>query len=412
MPFITSIDRYILRLVLLPMFGVFALAASLLMLEKMLRLMEFVSAEGGPVTIVFRMLVNLIPEYAGLAIPLGLMLGILFAFRKLAVSSELDVLRAVGFSYTRLLRVPYLITLVLVAVNFVIVGFWQPLARYSYEELDFELRSGALGASIEVGEVTQLEDRVALRIEESQEDGRRLLGIFARIANDKGQVLSISAREGRFLASEEDRNTIVFRLLDGTIVQDMPGESPRVLSFSQHDLPIDLPAIERFRARGDESREYLLPELARLGWSDSSTAEQRATGQANFNYRMVEVIMMLMLPLMAVALAIPPKRSTSALGVFVSIVIVVAYHKVNQYGQEVAEIGRIDPVLALWGPFVVLAAMIAWMYYRVAFVPGGQAIGALEMAYAKVGRRLKALIRRRDRLETGNPAKEAAAGAV
>lgn len=394
------------------MFGVFLLAASLLMLEKMLRLMEFVSSEGGPVTIVFRMLINLIPEYAGLAIPLGLMLGILFAFRKLATTSELDVMRAVGLSYTRLLRVPYILTLILAAINLAIVGYWQPLARYSYEELNFELRSGALGASIKVGEFTQLEDRVALRIEESREDGRRLLGIFARIATEKGQVLSISAREGRFLANREDRNTIIFRLTDGTIVQDVAGEVPRVLSFSQHDLPIDLPAIERFRERGNESREYLLPELAKLGWNPDASAAERATGQANFNYRIVEVVMMLMLPLLALALAIPPKRSTSALGVFVSIVIVVSYHKVNQYGQEVASLGRIDPLLALWGPFVVLAALIAWMYYRVAFVPGGQAIGALESVYANLAKRLKALLRRRDRSVDQPQAEEVPAGAV
>ena len=398
MKIFTAIDRYVLRLVLLPMFAVFLLAASLLMLEKMLRLMEFVSTEGGPIGIVFRMLVNLIPEYAGLAIPLGLMLGILFAFRKLATTSELDVLRAVGWSYTRLLRVPYVITLLLMALNFVIVGYWQPLARYGYEQLVFELRSGALGAAIKVGEFTAIEDRVALRIEQSEDEGRQLMGIFARVANEKGQVLSISAREGRFLANREDRNTIILRLSDGTIVQDMQDGSPRVLSFTQHDLPIDLPRIEEFRARGDEAREYLLPELFELGWREDDVARAaRVEGQAAFSYRMVEVVMMLMLPLLAVALAIPPKRSTSALGVFVSIVMVVAYHKINQYGQEVAALGRVDPVLALWGPFVLFAALIFWMYYRVSFVPGGQAIGALESGYAKLIKRVRALLKRRER---------------
>ena len=122
MRFFTATDRYVFRLVLVPMLGVFALAASLLMLEKMLRLMEFVSTEGGPVTIVFKMLINLIPEYAGLAIPLGVMLGILFAFRKLATTSELDVMRAVGLSYTRLLRVPYLITFAMMGLNFLTMG--------------------------------------------------------------------------------------------------------------------------------------------------------------------------------------------------------------------------------------------------------------------------------------------------
>ena len=47
---------------------------------------------------------------------------------------------------------------------------------------------------------------------------------------------------------------------------------------------------------------------------------------------------------------------------FVSIIMVVAYHKINQYAQEVAALGRMDPVLALWGPFVLFAALILWMY--------------------------------------------------
>ena len=392
--FITATDRYIFRLVVVPMIGVFVLAASLLLLEKMLRLFEFVSTEGGPIGVVFEMLVNLVPEYAGLAIPLGLMLGILFAFRKLALSSELDVMRAVGWSYTRLLRVPFLLTLALVALNFAIVGFIQPQARFAYEEMEFELRSGALGASIKVGEFNAIEDRMALRIEGSEDEGRQLMGVFARIADDAGQVLSISAREGRFLANREDRNTIILRLVDGVIVHDVPSGSPRVLSFSQHDLPIDLPALEEFRARGEDEREYVLPELLEIGWSPDSSADERVGSQANFNYRMVEVVMMLMLPFLAVALAIPPKRSTSALGVFLSIVIVVAYHKINQYGAEVAGIGRIDPFLALWGPFAVLFALIAWMYYQVAFVPGGQAIGFLESFYAKISRRLRKLVGR------------------
>jgi lipopolysaccharide export system permease protein len=392
--FITATDRYIFRLVMVPMLGVFVLAASLLMLEKMLRLMEFVSTEGGPVQVVFRMLVNLLPEYASLAIPLGLMLGVLLAFRKLATSSELDVMRAVGLSYNRLLRVPYLITLVLVAINLAIVGYLQPLALYDYQQLNYELRSGALGASIKVGEFTALEDRVALRIEQSEEEGRKLIGIFARIAEPGGQVLSISAREGRFLANRDDRNTIILRLSDGTMVQDIPGETPRVLAFTQQDLPIDLPAIEEFRRRGDETREYLLPELFKLGWSKQASPVQRDAGQSMFNYKVVEVVIMLLVPLLAVALAIPPKRSTSALGVFVSIIAVVSYHKVNQYGQSIAELGRFNPVIALWLPFVLFSALILWMYYRVAYVPGGQAIGALESGWAKMSRRLRKLMRR------------------
>jgi lipopolysaccharide export system permease protein len=394
---ITATDRYIFRLVLVPMLAVFCIAASLLILDKMLKLFEFVSVQGGPVGVVFKMLINLFPEYAGLAIPVGLMLGILLAFRKLATSSELDVMRAVGLSYVRLLRVPYLITLVLVGVNFVIVGYLQPYALYYYEELQYQLQTGALGASIKVGEFTTLEDKMSLRIEKSEDNGLKLVGIFARVADSSGQVLSISARDGRFLANRENRDTIVLHLEDGTIIQTPKNGPSRVLSFTQHDLPIDLPKVEAFRQRGGKDREYILPELLRLGWSHDASRETRTTSQANFNYRMVEVVMMLLLPLLSVSLAIPPKRSTSSLGVFVSIVMVVAYHKVNEYGEQVASLGRIDPTLALWGPFVLFALLIMWMYYRVAFVPGAQAIGALETATARLLKWFKQVTRRRRR---------------
>ena len=379
------------------MLGVFALAASLLLLDKMLRLFDFVATEGGPIGVVFKMLATLIPEYASLAIPLGLLLGILLAFRKLATTSELDTLRGVGLGYGRLLRIPYAITLILAAINVALVFYIQPVSRYTYEQLEYELRSGALGASIKVGEFTTLKDRMALRIEESEDDGRKLKGIFARIANSEGQVLSISAREGAFLATSDSPDTIILRLTNGTIVQDTGSVTPRVLSFTRHDLPIDLPRIEEFRERGDAEREYILPELLSIGWNDAETIEKRDASQASFNFRLVEVVMMLLMPLLAVALGIPPKRSTSALGVFVSIVMVVAYHKVNQYAEDLAALGRFDPILALWVPFVFFAALILWMYYRVAFVPGGQAIGALETAFAKFTKRLRKLFRRRRR---------------
>ena len=77
--------------------------------------------------------------------------------------------------------------------------------------------------------------------------------------------------------------------------------------------------------------------------------------------------------------------------------MVVAYHKINQYGEDVAALGLADPILALWGPFVVFAALILWMYWRVAFVPGGQAIGALENWFAKISKKIGKLFRRKRR---------------
>lgn len=383
MKLLNATDRYIAKLIAVPLAGTLVIAAMLLILDKMLRLFDFVAAQGGPVSVVWRMLANMIPEYLSLGIPIGLMLGILLAFRRLALSSELDVLRGVGQSLTRLLRVPYMFAIGLALVNLAIVGFIQPYARYAYEGLNYELRAGALGASIKVGEFTNLGKGLTLRIEQSRDHGRDLHGIFMRIEQKKGQSLAVTASRGTFLRTD-DPDTIILRLTDGVLVQRSDKlSSPRILSFSGHDLPIDLPKIEAFRGRGNADRELTLPELVRVGSSAKTDAMTRNEVLANFHFRMVEVAMMLLLPLAALAFAIPPKRSTSALGVFLSIVFIVTYHKINQYAEAMGASGRIDPLISLWAPFIVFATLIFWMYHVVAHRPGGQPIGALEAIFAK-----------------------------
>lgn len=380
----TSIDRYLARLIAVPLFSTLLISAMLLVLDRMLRLFDFVATEGGPISVVWKMLANLLPEYLGLGIPIGLMLGILLAFRRLATTSELDVLRAVGMSYSRLLRVPFMFATGLAIVNLAIVGFVQPDARYNYEKLRFELRTGALGASIKVGEFAHFGDRMTIRIERSREAGRKLSGIFVHFVDKKGGSYAVTANTGKFLATD-DPDTIIFRLTDGTLIRSEPGiATPRVLTFSLHDLPIPLPRYENFRRRGAHNLELTLPELARIGGDRRANAELRDTSRAAFYFRLAEVATMFLLPLLAVALGVPPKRSTSALGVFLSIVIIVTYHKVNEYAEAVGGLGRIDPLIALLVPLALFAALVLSMYYMIAFVPGGQPIGALERGVARL----------------------------
>ncbi|MBR0551168.1 LPS export ABC transporter permease LptF [Stakelama marina] len=381
-----AIDRYMARLIAVPLISTLLIAAMLLVLDRMLRLFDFVATEGGPISVVWRMLANLLPEYLGLGIPIGLLLGTLLAFRRLATSSELDVMRAVGMGYSRLLKVPYMYAIALALLNLGIVGFVQPWARYNYEGLRFELRSGALGASIKVGEFTNFGDKMTLRIEQSHNGGADLEGIFLNRKMDDGGWLAVTAQSGKFLATD-DPDTIIFRLTNGTLVHEAPGfVVPRVLTFTAHDLPIDLPKLKNFRKRGDNNLELTLPELLRVGHSPAVSEEQRDTSRANFHFRVVEAATIFLLPLLALALGVPPKRSTSALGVFLALVMLITYHKVNEYGASIGGLGRIDPVIALWGPFLIFAALVIRMYYVAAFVPGGQPIGSLERGATKIGK--------------------------
>jgi lipopolysaccharide export system permease protein len=394
LPQTALIDRYLARAIAVPLIGSLVLAAMLLVLDKMLRLFQYVVDAGGPVSVVWRMLANLLPEYLALGIPIGLMLGILLAFRRLALNSELDAMRGLGLGYGRLLRVPFAYAIPLAAINLAIVGYLEPYTHYRYEGLRFDLNSGALGAAIKVGEFNRLGKKLTLRIDRSENKGTQLHGIFVQMDDQNGMTVTATAEHGKFL-STDDPNVILFRLTKGRLVQDSPKFAvPRTLAFDLYDLPVSLPAIDKFRRRGGTvSDELYLHELWQVGYGGNApNLHQKLEAQAALNFRLVEVVMMLMLPLLAVALAVPPKRSSSSLGIFLGILIVVAYHKVNQYAEQAATNGQVNAVVGLWVPLVLFAAMIFWMYHVLAHKPGGQPIGALEYAAARAVRIVRSLL--------------------
>jgi lipopolysaccharide export system permease protein len=313
------------------------------------------------------------------------------------LSSELDALRGIGMGYGRMLRVPFAFAIPLAAINLGIVGYLEPYTHYRYEGLRFDLKSGALGAAIKVGEFNQLGRHLTLRIDRSENKGTQLHGIFVQNEDSKGMNVAATAEHGRFL-STDDPDTILFRLEKGRLVQDSPKfATPRTLAFDVYDLPISLPVIDQFRSRAaNESDELYLHELWRIGYGGgASTHKAKIAAQARLNFRLVEVVMMFMLPFLAVALAVPPKRSSSALGIFISILIVVAYHKINQYAGQAAERGNINAIVALWVPLVLLSAMILWMYHVLAHHPGGQPIGALERFATKTAKAVRSAMPKR-----------------
>ncbi|MBB6226828.1 lipopolysaccharide export system permease protein [Polymorphobacter multimanifer] len=391
---LTRFDRYLARLIIVPLIGSLVIAAMLLVLDRMLRLFDFVMNEGGPVDVVWRMLGNLLPEYLSLGIPIGVMMGVLLAFRGIAISSELDALRAVGISYFRLLRVPFLFATLFAVVNFGIVGWLQPVSRYSYENLRYELRSGALGASIKVGEFASLGKGMTLRVEESLDNGRDLRGLFVRAQGENGQSLAVTAASGTFL-STDDPEVILLRLKAGTLVHSPGGGAvPRVLSFEQHDLPVNLPNMASFRVRGDGNLEATLPELAAKVFGADTPPVERRDASATFHRRLVQCVVMFVLPFLSLALGVPPKRSSSALGVFIALIALVTFHKLTEYGERMGSLGRVDPFLAQWVPFAGFVLFSLWLYRTLAHVPGGQPLGALDRWFGKASKLVSGIVGR------------------
>ena len=375
------IDAYVLKQVLTPLLLTLGVSALLLILERMLRLFDMVANQGGPVGVVFRMLGNLIPQYIGMALPLGLVLGILLAFRRLSQSSELEALQAGGQSLWRLMRAPMVLTVLLTMLSLALSGYIQPRSYYAYQSLLFELSSGAFGASIRPGEFNELGGGFTLRIDAAQDGGSKLIGVFGQKERRNGHITTVTAKEGSFLATP-DGTTVLLRLMDGIIIDVEPDRpAPRVFTFSQHDWPLELPTVAEFRERGGKEREMTLPELWEEGHASTDERESR-TYLAAFWERTLRSLTMLIMPFLAVGLAVGAKRQQRQLGLVVAVIMLLVIHKLVEFGAATSALGTTSLWISLGLPIVGFTVLSMFFFYTTAFRVGVSPLAWIEGSWA------------------------------
>lgn len=359
------IDRYILRSVVTPLLLALCVAGMLLLLEQMLRLFDFVLAEQGPVDVVWRMLANLLPHYLGLALPLGAFLGILLAFRNLSLSSELDALNSSGASAMRLMRPVYVLVVALMAADFLLVSYIQPFANYKYEQIRFDVTSGALGIRIPQGEFVEIADGATIRLGAINPETRDAEDIFLEQRDRRGGVTTITARYGA-ISTTPEITRLLLKLRDGRqIYIDGDGARGNALSFDSFDLEIALPAIGVFRTRGGDEGEATFGELlSRVRGGSPETDPLWNQYRAGLHWRIIHPLTFLVMPILAVAMGVTGRRKTSSLKPILGVAILIVYHELlEEWGQVAAARGELSPYLSMWGVFAAFLA-VSFLLYR------------------------------------------------
>lgn len=369
---IQRVDRYILRLMAIPIGLVLGVAAMLLLLERMLRLFDLVVNQGGPFSIVWKMLINLVPHYMGLALPIAFFLGIMIAFRGLSTSSELDALQSSGVGISRLMLPVACVAGIVFVLNLMLTGYLQPYGRYAYRSLRYDVSSGALGASIKEAEYTKISEKLTLRVGNISDGGEKLSNILVYSDDGEGNIATLTSEEGSFRVVGQTRD-LVLSLKNGVQLLKRANDGGRsILRFDSHDLLVELDEIEEFRDRGDSERELTLPELwrARSGGVASTETGEAVSEQviaAELHGRIVRSLSVLILPLLAIPLAVVRRRSDGSFGMAAGILLLLLYHKALEFGEAMASEALLPVWLGVWAPFTLLSVLGIYMFQTAAF---------------------------------------------
>lgn len=363
------LDRYISRLIVVPLLSVIAITIALMILQYLPILFDRLVQQGASAYVVWKMLALLVPEYLDLALPIGLLIGIVLAFRRLARNHEMDAIAASGVSSLRLLCVPLVYAAGVAVLTVGMTGFVQPLGARAYDELQFVARAGGFGTPLEVDSFNEIADGLALRMDSRDSASGTLKGVFLSSAVAGKRPFVLTARDGKFVKAPLSRR-ILLRLHDCRIVMETPQFRDRqAMSFDQYDVPLPEASAASFRPSGTDEQEMTLPELLHASGGHAARGESRHRMHGELQRRLILSIVPLLLPFLAFATYNPPVRSDSAIGPAAGLFLLVLLIKGLDFGVHFTQ-WPASPIQ--WAAFLLFSAMVLRLYYIAAYKVGGE----------------------------------------
>jgi len=367
-----AIDLYVLRNIVPTVLIVLFIAAVILCMERLMRLLDIAVGNGVSTLVVFQMLFNLIPYYIGLALPVALFLGVLLAFRKLSLQSELDAINSCGIGVDRIIRPAIVLAALMMIVNLLLSGYLTPYTRYAFRAIMFDITSGVIEQGIGEGIFMSLPNGYTLRVEQSRGAGRELYGVFAHREDENGRIITLTAKRGELLSGARE-GMVAMRLYEGNRSEwDPATKATGTLQFQVFDWPLNLADLVQFRGRGGDERELTLFELMRAYRNNIRDGRSGNVAEPNpppdmraerilppsavaseMHGRLVYSLSMLILPILAAPLGIMTRRASRSFGLILGILLLVSYHKVLEFTEAyTGATGMLSGPL-MWGIFAL-----------------------------------------------------------
>jgi len=218
------LNRYILKNAAISIGGLVIFACCVLLLERLLRIFELISNSSNPGSDATTMIVNLLPYYLGIAVPMALLLGTIMTMDRLSKSSELTAALGAGVSLFHMTKPFMLLAVFMAGLTLFIEGYLTPVGRYNYRQTEHFVKQQSYTAIFREGTFTKIGTRTFFAGTEGTDDAIGPIFIYEKLdKNDDSKGYRIvTAGEGKITVSDDAPPILNLQEGDGfQIVSDM-----------------------------------------------------------------------------------------------------------------------------------------------------------------------------------------------
>lgn len=193
-----SIDRYLLRQLVIGLIAVTGGLTALIWLTQSLRFVELVVNHGLSFVVFVHLTALLIPSFIAVILPITTFIVIQFTYQRLAGDREITVMRAAGLSPFALAR-PGLILAVGTVILCYALNLWLvPASLTSFRNFQWEIRNRMAAFLLQDGVFNQLSNSLTVYVRSRDPNGV-LHGILVNDARDPQAPVTIFAQTGQIL---------------------------------------------------------------------------------------------------------------------------------------------------------------------------------------------------------------------
>jgi lipopolysaccharide export system permease protein len=353
-------DRYIVKSI----FGAFIFSlcmflALLLAMDMLSKLLTLVTEQGVPVTTAFKIFLLRLPGSIKFALPMSMLLSILTVFNQMSSDSEMVAIRAAGVSFMRIATPALIFAVLVTGVSFWISDTVAPVLSKQAVEITNKA-------------INQVNRKTVMPyVLKDEKKDEIIYGFFAENFNAEEQVMknvtvifyengkqSVNMYAEKAYWSDkadkwEFKNASFFYIKpggQGISLQPMEKDANLLLNepaFALRESPFRIAAS---RKNADdlttEEIQQFIYDLKKMGNQYSKVARW----EMRIQQRWALPFACFVFALIASPLGLRHHRTSSAVGLGLSLVIIFLYYTLNNMLQPLGDNGSLNAVVAAWAP--------------------------------------------------------------
>ena len=349
------IFRYLAKEILSSMAAVSAVLLLIIMSGRFVRYLAQAAAGKLDAAVLLTLMGLRLPTFLELILPLGMFIGILLAYGRLYVDSEMTVLHACGMSEKTLVGYTLLTALIVAALVALFSLYIGPQGVKASEAVIAEQRSRTEFETLKPARFHKLSDRDGVTYAHSlSADKKQLQEVFlAGAAESKDAFSVITAKTGETLIDQSSGKRYLV-LSDGYQYRGRPGALDyEVVSFSRYSQFVpesDYDAGAKKETDGMSTQE--------LWQADTPKAN------AALQWRLSLPVLVMVIALLAVPLSRTQPRKGRYVKMVPAILLYIVYLVIANAARGVVEDGSSPSPYVLWwvhgGFFGLALVLLAW----------------------------------------------------